>query len=71
MENLIKKYQIQYVPGERFNRPTSMGYDTSKQGVIVSNQCGLFNRFTDTACTLMACDYKGLGNQAGNGVITK
>lgn len=57
--------------GERFNRPTSMGYDTGKQGVIVSNQCGLFNRFTDTACTLMARDYKGLGNQAGNGVITK
>lgn len=48
-----------------------MGYDTGKQGAIVSNQCGLFNRFTDTACTLMARDYKGLGNQAGNGVITK
>lgn len=57
--------------GERFNRPTSMGYDTNKQGVIVSNQCGLFNRFTDIAYTLMARDYKGLGNQAGNGVITK
>ena len=58
------------VGGQRLDRSTSMGSDTSKQGVIVSNQCGLFNRFTDTACTLMARDYKGLGNQAGNGVIT-
>lgn len=47
-----------------------MGFDTSQQGVIVSNQCGLFNKFTDMACTLMARDYKGFGNQAGNGVIT-
>lgn len=28
-----------------------------------------FERFTDTACTLMARDYKGLGNYRGNAVI--
>lgn len=46
-----------------------MGYGSHKQGAIISNQCGMFDKFTDTAHTLMARDYKGFGNQAGNGVI--
>ena len=46
---------------------------TSKQmeAVLLKNQGSEFERVTDIATTLMARDYKGLGNQTGNGVIEK
>ena len=37
--------------------------------VLLSCQGGKFEKFTDTATTLMARDYKGFGNQGTNGVI--
>ena len=44
---------------------------TSKQmePVLLKKQGSEFERFTDTATTLMARDYKGFGNQGTNGVI--
>lgn len=46
-------------------------YQTSKQmeAVLLKNQGSELDKFTDIATTLMARDYKGLGNQTGNGVI--
>lgn len=38
---------------------------------IFSKQCSSFDKESDIACTLMARDYKGIGNQQGNGVIVK
>lgn len=40
-----------------------------KEPVYLKSQCGELECFTDIACTLMARDYKGSGNQRGNGVI--
>lgn len=40
-----------------------------KEPVYLKLQCSELECFTDIACTLMARDYKGLGNQRGNGVI--
>lgn len=37
--------------------------------MLVSNKGEHFEKYTDIACTLMARDWKGLGNQAGNAVI--
>lgn len=37
--------------------------------VLLKNQATEFEKQTDIATTLMARDYKGFGNQAGNGVI--
>ena len=37
--------------------------------VLLKKQGSEFERFTDTATTLMARDYKGFGNQGTNGVI--
>lgn len=40
-----------------------------KEPVYVKSQCSELEYFSDIACTLMARDYKGLGNQRWNGVI--
>lgn len=40
-----------------------------KEPVYLKLQCSELECFTDIACTLMARDYKGLGNQRRNGVI--
>ncbi len=40
-----------------------------KEAVLLKSQGTELERFTDTAATLMARDYKGFGNQATNGVI--
>lgn len=37
--------------------------------VLLSSQGSKFEKFIDTATTLMARDYKGFGNQGMNGVI--
>ena len=49
-----------------------MGYGSSviKTGIF-SQQCQKFDREIDDANTLLARDYKGLGNQGMNGVITR
>ena len=46
-------------------------YQTCRQteAVLLSNQGTKFERKTDIANCLMARDYKGLGNQIGNGII--
>ena len=41
----------------------------AKEAVLLSNQGTKFERKTDIASCLMARDYKGLGNQIGNGII--
>lgn len=41
----------------------------SKEPVFLSQQCQKFDGFTEIACTLMARDYKGIGNQRGLGVL--
>ena len=46
----------------------TMGYG-SRETMLVSQQGSKFEKFTDTANTLMARDYKGFGNQRMNGVI--
>ena len=58
--------------GERLSRQTSMGYGSSLiKTALFSEQCTKFNREISVANTLLARDYKGFGNQAGNGVIVK
>ena len=58
--------------GERKYRSTSMGCDSNRMITgIFSKQCSSFDKESDIACTLMARDYKGIGNQQGNGVIVK
>lgn len=42
---------------------------TDKKGVVLLNRRTEFKKFTDVANTLLARDYKGLANQASNGVI--
>lgn len=37
--------------------------------MLLSERGTKFERIVDIACTLMARDYKGFGNQAMNGVI--
>ena len=39
------------------------------EAVLLSNQCSKFEKITDIENCLMARDYKGMGNQASNGVI--
>ena len=39
------------------------------EAVLLSCQGSKFEKFTDTATTLMARDYKGLNNFGTNGVI--
>ena len=39
--------------------------------MLLSNQGTKFERKTDIANCLMARDYKGLGNQIGNGIMEK
>ena len=48
-----------------------MGHDNYKQAVSVSRHMGgVFHKKIDVAHTLLARDYKGLGNlQPSNGVI--
>ena len=41
----------------------------SKEPAFLSQQCQKFDGFTEIACTLMARDYKGIGNQRGLGVL--
>ena len=49
---------------------THMGHDNYKQAVSVSHMGGVFHKKIDVAHTLLARDYKGLGNlQPSNGVI--
>lgn len=49
---------------------TEVSASTSQRvTVLLKNQGGELERFTDTATTLMARDYKGFGNQITNGVI--
>lgn len=49
-----------------------MGYGSSLiKTALFSKQCTKFNREISVANTLLARDYKGFGNQAGNGVIVK
>lgn len=40
-----------------------------KEPVFLSQQCQKLESFTEIACTLMARDYKGIGNQRGLGVL--
>lgn len=40
-----------------------------KEPVYVKSQCSELECFSDIACTLMARDWKGAGNQRWNGVI--
>ena len=39
------------------------------EAVLLSNQGTKFEKITEVANCLMARDYKGFGNQVGNGVI--
>lgn len=43
----------------------------SIEPVLLSNQASKFEKKLEIASTLLARDYKGLGNQAGNAVIEK
>ena len=52
--------------GESLIRPTQLGYSC---GGVLSNKGTELERLTDIATTLMARDYKGMGNQGMNGVI--
>lgn len=40
-----------------------------RTGVVVSSQASKFEKKIDIASTLLARDYKGLGNQNGNAII--
>lgn len=40
-----------------------------KEPVYVKSQCGELECFTEYACTFMARDWKGAGNQRFNGVL--
>jgi len=64
------------------NQEESISQTASKQGMMQESQtlkrmeavllknCGSeLEKITDVATTLLARDYKGLGNQTGNGVI--
>lgn len=64
-------------PLEKSALPTALPQDATgesatcgqKEAVLLSNQGTKFERKTDIASCLMARDYKGLGNQIGNGII--
>lgn len=50
--------------------PTSMGLSGRfRQGVIVSQQCTKVEKLTECACTIMARDFRGFGNQGMNAVV--
>lgn len=56
--------------GQRFDRPAPVGSD-SRMTCILSDQASTLQHETEIAATLLARDYKGFGNQPGNGVIEK
>lgn len=50
--------------------PTPVGFGGRfRQGVIVSQQCTKIEKLADCACTIMARDFKGFGNQGMNAVV--
>lgn len=57
--------------GAWHNRPSSsMGFGGRfRQGFIVSKQGTEVEKLTDCACTIMARDFKGFGNQGMNAVV--
>lgn len=69
---LDKAYSNAVRGGQREYRSSPVGYDSGETRIIpvlISNQCGKFEKEIDVANTLLARDYKGFGNQQMNGLI--
>lgn len=72
MANWIRRTPTLFAGGQREYRSSPVGYDSGETRIIpvlISNQCGKFEKEIDVANTLLARDYKGFGNQQMNGLI--
>lgn len=58
-----------YLSADKVEKLTSQIKSNERTGAIISKQGTCLDKTTDVACTLMARDYKGFGNQGTNGVI--
>ena len=58
-----------YLSADKVEKLTSQIKSNERTGGIISKQGTCLDKTTDVACTLMARDYKGFGNQGTNGVI--
>ena len=50
-------------------RTAESAIEEGQATVLLNGKGSVFNRETEVATTLLARDYKGFGNQTGNGVI--